>query len=295
MHRYLRAVGFSALKNRKEVNELLAYVIRHAQEKSYTTLDDSDETLFSEYLMDFMPGVGLGVRGDYNEDNQFIFNYYFPYCKGAQISSYEEISVERHAEKESYAGVCDDVKIGVSLIFYLQNVIPYLKREHTGRVPTKGTSLALGGLSVEGRILLPLAKNEAEKRRSRKESASRSKRMVAARNGDEDAMESLTLEDIDTYSNISKMILKQDVLTLVDTYFMPYGVECDQYSILGEIIGFELFENKISGENVWLMTLCCNDLYFDVAINAKDLIGEPQAGRRFKGVIWMQGQVNFPE
>ena len=41
------------------------------------------------------------------------------------------------------------------------------------------------------------------------------------------------------------------------------------------------------------MTLCCNDLYFDVCINAADLIGEPQTGRRFKGVIWMQGQVNF--
>lgn len=295
MHRYLRAIGFSDFKNRQEVNELLAYVIRHAEEKNYTSVRDGDETLFSEYLLDFMPGVGLCVRGDYNEDNQFIFNYYFPYCKGAQISSYEDITVERHAEKESYAGVCDDVKLGVSLIFYLQNVIHYLKMEHAGRLPAKGTSLILGALSVEGRILLPLQKKEAEKRRVQKETASRSKRMVAARNGDEDAIESLTLEDMDTYSNISRMILKQDVLTLVDTYFMPYGVECDQYSILGEIIGYEMFENKLSGENVWLMTLCCNDLYFDVAINARDLIGEPQAGRRFKGVIWMQGQINFPE
>ncbi len=295
MHKYLRAIGFSKFQNRQDINELLAYVIRHADEKSYTSLYESEEILFAEYLMDFLPGVGLGVRGDYNEDNQFIFSYYFPYCKGAQISSYEDITVQRHAEKESYAGVCDDLKLGVTLIFYLQNVIRYLKMDRAGRLPVKGTSLILGALSIEGRILLPLQKKEAEKRRVQKKTAARSKRMVAARNGDEDAMESLTLEDMDTYSSISRMILKQDVLTLVDTYFMPYGVESDQYSILGEIIAYEMFENKLSGEKVWLMTLSCNDLYFDVAINAEDLIGEPQAGRRFKGVIWMQGQINFPE
>ena len=54
-------------------------------------------------------------KGEYNEDNQFIFDYYFPYLRGIQISSYEDISIERHAEKESYAGVCDDIKVGVTL------------------------------------------------------------------------------------------------------------------------------------------------------------------------------------
>ncbi|MCR4691899.1 MAG: DUF3881 family protein [Lachnospiraceae bacterium] len=293
MHRYLRSIGFSDLKKRKDVNELLGYAIRHASERSYTTTDPEDNVLFSEYLMEVAPGIGLGVRGEFNEDNQFILDYYFPYCRGAQISSYEELSIERHAEKESYAGICDDVKLGVSLIFYLQNVIPYLKQKNVGKNPEKGTSLVLGALSTEGRILLPLEKKESDKKRLKKESASRSKLLDAARNGDEDAMETLTLEEIDTYSNISRMILKQDVLTLVDTYFMPYGIECDQYSILGEIVSSESFENKLTGEKIYLMTLCCNDLYFDVAINEKDLIGEPQAGRRFKGVIWMQGEVNF--
>ena len=41
---------------------------------------------------------------------------------------------------------------------------------------------------------------------------------------------------MDTYTSIAKMIVKEDILSLVDTYFMPYGVECDQYAILGEIM-----------------------------------------------------------
>ena len=33
---------------------------------------------------------------------------------------------ERHADKESYAGACDDLRIGVTLIFYLQNLAEYM-------------------------------------------------------------------------------------------------------------------------------------------------------------------------
>ena len=38
----------------------------------------------------------------------------------------EIIDIEKHSEKESYAGVCDDPNLGVTLIFYLQNVCDYL-------------------------------------------------------------------------------------------------------------------------------------------------------------------------
>lgn len=294
MHRYLRAIGFSNLKSRLQVNNLLAYVIQNADEKKYTSTNDMD-IMFAEYSMDFAENLGITVRGEFNEKNQFVFDYYFPYSRGTQISSYEDISIERHAEKESYAGICDDIKVGVSLIFYLQNVISYLKIKNADRLPIKGTSLILSALSVDGTILLPLEKRESDLKKTKKESINRSKLIAAARNGDEDAMESLTLEDIDTYTNISRKILKQDVFTLVDTYFMPYGVECDQYSVLGEIIDYQFVENKMTKEEICQMTICCNDLYFDVSINKKDLLGEPKTGRRFKGIIWMQGHINFPE
>lgn len=294
MHRYLRAIGFSNLKSRLQVNNLLAYVIQNADEKKYTSTNDMD-IMFAEYSMDFAENLGITVRGEFNEENQFVFDYYFPYSRGTQISSYEDISIERHAEKESYAGICDDIKVGVSLIFYLQNVISYLKIKNADRLPIKGTSLILSALSVDGTILLPLEKRESDLKKTKKESINRSKLIAAARNGDEDAMESLTLEDIDTYTNISRKILKQDVFTLVDTYFMPYGVECDQYSVLGEIIDYQFVENKMTKEEICQMTICCNDIYFDVSINKKDLLGEPKTGRRFKGIIWMQGHINFPE
>lgn len=294
MHRYLRAVGFSKVRNRSEVNDLLAYIIKNAEEKKYTSINDTD-VMFAEYSKEFAENIGLIVRGEYNEDNQFIFHYYFPYVRGIQVSSYEDMSIERHADKESYAGVCDDIKVGVSLIFYLQNVISYLKVKNAGRLPVRGTSLVLSGLSVEGRILLPIKKNEQDLKKIKQEKVNRSKLLIAAKHGDEQAMESLTLEDLDTYTTLSKKILTQDVYTLVDTSFMPYGVECDQYAILGEIVDYEYVTNNLTKERLCQMTINCNDLIFDICINELDLEGKPEVGRRFKGVIWMQGMINFPD
>ena len=76
---------------------------------------------------------------------------------------------------------------------------------------------------------------------------------------------------------------------------MPYGVECDQYSVLGEIKDCRKVANRITGEECYILTVNSNDLLFDVCINTKDLYGEPEVGRRFKGSIWMQGYVNYPD
>ena len=82
---------------------------------------------------------------------------------------------------------------------------------------------------------------------------------------------------------------------MVDSYFMPYGVECDQYSVLGEIKETRTVENFLTKEKVYIMRISCNDLEFDLCINDEDLLGEPAVGRRFKGNIWMQGYINFPD
>ena len=128
-----------------------------------------------------------------------------------------------------------------------------------------------------------------------RDSATRNSLLAAARKGDEDAIETLTLEDMDIYTTVSRKIQKEDIFSLVDTYFMPYGVECDQYSVLGEIVAVRMTTNEITGEKIYILTICCNELTFDVCINIIDLFGEPQVGRRFKGVIWLQGLINFPE
>lgn len=293
MHKYLRAIGFSTLTDRKKLKELLTDVVLNADKRNYTM--NQEQVMLGEFCKNFANGMGIAVCGEFDDSDKFTYDYYYPYLEGSGITSCEDVSVERHAAKDSYAGICDDLKVGISLIFYLRNMIPYVKAQATGKLPIRGTTLTLSGLSISGTIMMPIMKDEEQKLKVQRDSANRNKLLAAARKGDEEAIETLTLEDMDIYTTVSRRIQKEDVFSLVDTYFMPYGVECDQYSVLGEIVGMRMAANQITGEKIYVLTICCNELTFDVSINIIDLFGEPQIGRRFKGVIWLQGLINFPE
>jgi len=292
VHSYLRAIGFSNIKKKKDLDQLLEYVTKSSDYKEMAEINEG--SLFTEISKEFSKSVGINIRGEYGEENDFSLNYYYPYFKGKGITTNEDVTVEKHAEKESYAGVCDDVKVGVSLIFYLQNVTEYMNQQRIGALSKQNISITLSGLSTKGTILLPISKNDKQIKNTKEASNIRNTLIAAARNGDEDAIESLTLEDIDTYSMISKRIMNEDVFSIVDSYFMPYGIECDQYSVLGEIIDVEVEVNEYTKEEMYIMTLNTNSLTFDICINKLDILGEPAVGRRFKGVIWMQGKINFP-
>ncbi|MEG2204947.1 MAG: DUF3881 family protein, partial [Oscillospiraceae bacterium] len=151
----------------------------------------------------------------------------------------------------------------------------------------------LTGLSNDGKIVLPVFKNKVQLKDGENYNQNRNHLIAAARDGDEEAIENLTLEDIDTYSMISKRIVKEDVLSIVDSYFMPYGIESDQYSVMGEIVDSYFITNSYTKERCYILTIDCNNLTFDICINEENLLGEPIVGRRFKGIIWLQGRINY--
>lgn len=292
MHTFMRAIGFSKYTDRKNIKELIRNIVKNSDERGYTLNEDG--IMLGEFCKNFANDMGIAVCGEFDEEDKFVYEYYYPYLRGTGITSTEDVSVERHAAKESYAGVCDDIKLGMTMIFYLQNMIPYVNAKVGDKLPIKGTTLTIAALSTSGTIMMPIKKDPFLVSQVKKESVNRSKLIVAARRGDEDAIEKLTLEDMDMYTTISKKIQKEDVYSIVDTYFMPYGVECDHYSVLGEITAVQERTNSLTGEEIFILTLLCNELTFDVAINKIDLFGEPQVGRRFKGFIWLQGKINFP-
>ncbi len=85
--------------------------------------------------------------------NEFHVEYYFPFFRGTGITTQEHVTVERHAEKESFAGACDDLRIGITLIFYLQNAAEYMLERYKGNVSLGNQPLTLSGLAAEGKIL----------------------------------------------------------------------------------------------------------------------------------------------
>lgn len=290
MHKFLRAIGFSQLK-KEELEQIFDDIILHPTVQKAAT--DSEGNEFVEISKDFGDFFGITLRGIYTEEDVFEMEYYYPYFFGKEISSREQIEIEKHAEKESYAGICDEVRIGVTLIFYLQNVVDYLSVKKSKAYRNLAEGVVLGALSTEGKILLPINKTEKQIRQGRETSNDRNHLIAAAREGDEDAIENLTLEDIDTYSLLSRRITHEDILSIVDSCFMPYGIESDQYAIIGEIMDVALLQNEVSEENVYALDILCNDINFSVCINERDLTGVPEVGRRFKGNIWMQGSIKY--
>lgn len=291
MHRFLRAIGFSEFKNKKQLYELLKDSILNPDVEKFCL--DSDGNEFYEITHMFSKCFGITVCGQYQEDNNFSIEYYYPVFMGSEPSTDEQIEIERHSGKESYAGICDEIRLGVTLIFYLQNVADYLNQRILNGSVFQGVSTVLSALSVSGKIILPIGKNEEQIRNTEKNKMNHNYLIAAARNGDEEAIESLTLEDIDLYSMISKRVEKEDVFSIVESYFMPYGIESDQYSIMGTILDINPIQNELTKEKILSIKVNSNDIVFDICINEKDLIGEPEVGRRFKGNIWMQGRINF--
>lgn len=291
MHSYMKAIGFSGISGKKELDDVLVDVIQNYDEK--TVVEDRADHLFTELSKVYGSDFGITVCGEYDESDNFQMEYYFPFFRGTGISMEEEVVIEKHAGKESYAGACDDMRIGVTVIFYLQNAGEYLTQRTKGRYSGGIHNVTLSGLAKKGTILLPVLKQEEEAAQAEEKTINRGKLIAAAKNGDEEAMESLTIEDMDTYSMISQRVENEDVYSIVDSYFMPYGMECDLYNIMGDILECTMVKNVLTGDSIYEMRICCNDIEMDVCINENDLLGEPQKGRRFKGVVWLQGYVDF--
>lgn len=290
MHSYLRAVGFSEIKDRKELEKILSMIMDEPTDKK--TYKINDHKTVTEISKDFSKHIGITIRGEYDDSGVFHMGHYFPYVRTQYISTREEISVIKRVDTDAYTVMCDDVRFGVSLMFYLQNVIDFLSGPKTVK-ENKKFPIYLSALSTRGKILLPIYHDEKLKKSNNAEIQYRRNLIAEAKKGNQDAIDSLTIDDIDIYAMISRRAKHEDIYTIVETSFTPYGSESDNYSILGTIIDVEKEVNEYTKEEVYMIVINCNDVIMPIVLNKKDLYGEPAVGRRFKGTIWTQGFVEF--
>ena len=289
MHSYLRAIGFGNIKKESEAERLLEEVYKSFDHREAVK---NGQSVFLEMEKEFAPDMGIMLCGDLDQEG-FHRQYYFPYYKGNGITTTEDIIVEKRVNGDSFSGVCDDGRVGVSLIFFLQNPAGYQREQILNQMFARKMRTTLSGLSTNGMVLLPVRKNSDQIDTQKENSAKRNQLLSAAKNGDPEAIESLTIEDMDLYSMLSRRVYDEDLYTIVDTFFMPYGIECDQYQIMGNINYYAKVRNSVTKEYVYQMNIECNDMNFDICINEADLTGDPEVGRRFKGTVWLQGKINF--
>ncbi len=290
MHTYLESVGFSRVKKKREFDGLLNDVVFHYDKR--TQYQNGDGLVIGEFRKEYAPDMGIAVIGELEDNQNFHPEYYYPYYESGFVSTEQQICFEKHAGSDSYAGACEDMRLGATIIFHLVNNGDFM------RSPDKDSEtmirpVCLSALARESSILIPLSSELRNSGEHMKQVEKRSRLIAQARGGDEKAMESLSMEEMGNYEILSRRVEKEDILSIVDSYLIPYGVECDQYSVLGNILECEAVENAYSGESIYKLLVEVCDMSIQVCVNENSLQGEPKADRRFKGLIWLQGTVKF--
>ena len=289
MHKYLPAIGFSNLNN-DTLNDLLQEIkLRPDYQESAI---DFEGNQFVELRYMVTDNVGLVLRGIYNDDDEFVLDYYYPTFFGDTVSLVNDVDIIKQSDKDNYQVMVDEIRLGVNLIFQLQNMGEYLRNNiKDDKITNKNVSLA--ALSMDGKIILPLYDNEKSRIKEKMNNQKRIDLVTQAREGNEEALENLTMDEIDLYQRISRRVAREDILSVVTSYFMPYGIENDKYEILGDILEVKSVINHLTMEELYLMVIESNDVVLEVCINKDNLLGEPLVGRRFKGTIWLQGTIAF--
>ena len=291
MHKYSKAIGFGG--------DISGSMMRKVEEEvrreftSHERMIPDEDTDYCEFRKILGERLELAMYGVMDLDENFEKEYSVPVFQGKGITTYADVIVEKKIDKEAYIGICEDARVDISLMFYLQNPMEYVRELQSGNLSKKKTSVTLAGLAYDGTVLFPVTKNEKDKKEQREQFRDRMMLVSAARKGDSEAIETLTLKDMDTYQKVSKRVVTEDIFSIIDTYFMPYGVECDLYSIMGEILNMDLVINEVTREKIMILTLDVNEMIFDVCIPKANILGEPAVGRRFRTNIWLQGKINF--
>ena len=99
MHDFLRAVGFKNIKDQKELDELLQSIV--SSPTNYMSARDSEGNEYAEFTKEFADSMGIIVRGEFTDHDNFRIEYYIPYFYGHGITSQEQTEVQKHVMPES--------------------------------------------------------------------------------------------------------------------------------------------------------------------------------------------------
>ncbi len=173
IHTFLRSIGFGDLTKNADLYLILESILNRPDEQNIVKDEYGNE--FACFSKSFGTDIGITVCGNFINDKEFRMEYYYPYLHGSQITTCETIEIERHAAREAFAGICDELKLGVTLIFYIENIadILHARKNAVHNTTTRPDNAVLAGLSTGGKILLPIMKTSKQLANKEKSSEKR--------------------------------------------------------------------------------------------------------------------------
>lgn len=286
---YISALGFSAYNTKEKAEKLVTEIIESPNTR-YISNYKTDE-IKVEYYREYGTEFGLIVRGALSSTEELTVYSLVPYAIGSHITDTHEIDVVKGDKKDIYNAYCEESKSGTPVSFFLQNVIDYLEIEDQEDVYIEGVRLV--AFSVEGTVILPIDKDETDIILEEEEDVFREELLEKARQGDEEAMQILEEEALESSEILQERLKDEDLLSILEGFFVPLGEQEDIYSLLGTIIEVTETTNRMTSEKIYILGIKCMSLVLDVYINSKDIVGVPSVGMRFKGTSWVHGLIEF--
>ena len=151
MHQYLTAIGMESVKSKQELDRLLQGLEQENNERAVMSVT-ADKYDRCEYKKEFAKNIGIAAGGFQDSNGIFEREYIYPYFYGTGITTYADVTVERTKDQQSYIGICEDVKIGVTLMFRIQNYMEYLKKKWHPQEPGVMTLLHYPGCAMRERF-----------------------------------------------------------------------------------------------------------------------------------------------
>ena len=286
---YIRALGFSEYDTKDKAKSLVGTIIEGPDAKY--VWDTEDKTTFVEFYKEYGKGFGLVVRGIISEDDEINVHSLVPSTRSNFLVDTHEVDVVQLETKDVYHAFCEEISSGTPISFYLQNLKEYNELETEKEVYIEG--IRLSGYCVEGTIILPIDKDNTDVLLEEEEEKIRRELLEQARKGDEEAMNILDEEAEDASRMLQERLKNEDILSVLEGFFVPVGEQDDVYSVLGNVEHVELLVNRVTNEEIFHIELNCMTVALEVYINKKDLIGQPTPGMRFKGTCWLHGEIDF--
>lgn len=299
MNRYLEAIGFKSIRTREQVEELSREaILNYDQRQIYV---NEQGAVVGTFVKDFGSDLGIVVTGEFDRKENFHPSSTTPFLHSEEISSTSYIEIEKKRAGEEYAGCLDDFHFGSAVVFHVINAGEYMysrQRPKNSKIIQPELypgNVRLSALSISGRVILPVLKNEFETDEINLRTEKHAALSEKARKGDEDALDELADFEYDAMEEVQKRIQHEDLYTIVDTSLFPSGMEADQYRVVGTILDCKSVKNSKTGENVWQMNLKVCGIAIRLAIHENSLFGEPKPGRRFRGNVWLAGEIGLVE
>lgn len=116
MHRFLRAVGFSNITTKQDMDKLLGITMDKPSVSKQILSKDGRK--ITELSREFAHNTGLTVRGEYDKLGFFHVDHYFPYCYSSLITMRTEVTINRRVV-QVLLQVCVMIYAWLFLLFFI--------------------------------------------------------------------------------------------------------------------------------------------------------------------------------